>query len=357
MSEKVNPLIKSVPYQIGRMMAVYAAIQRDALGDVNAGVVERYYGAAITAPAMVLGQLSKLCTHHLSKMENQKYAMSFRKRLQAIAMNITETPPATLTLEEQGQFALGYYQENADIYARKESRAAAKSDNTKRGGESMSISNRYEFLFFIQCVDGNPNGDPDMGNMPRVDPQNMNGLITDVAIKRRIRNYIAAAYDGRPGMDIIVRSATNINKYIAKAVTESGGDPKKKDKQQVGKARAWACQNFYDVRTFGAVLSTGANAGQVRGPVQLTFARSLDAILPLDISITRMAKAENVPGAVTYEDYQKWEDQQEEDSLRTDGSQAADLLRPVRGSWLCQRQSGGRQERHRLWRGRSQGVV
>lgn len=183
----------------------------------------------------------------------------------------------------------------------------------------MSISNRYEFLFFIQCVDGNPNGDPDMGNMPRVDPQDMHGLITDVAIKRRIRNYIAAAYDGRPGMGIIVRSATNINKYIAQAVTESGGDPKKKDKQQVGRARAWACQNFFDVRTFGAVLSTGANAGQVRGPVQLTFARSLDPILPLDISITRMARAENVAGAVTYEDYQKWEDAQEEDSLRTMG--------------------------------------
>jgi len=183
----------------------------------------------------------------------------------------------------------------------------------------MSISSRYEFLFFIQCVDGNPNGDPDMGNMPRVDPQDMHGLITDVAIKRRIRNYIAAAYDGKPGMDIIVRSATNINKYIARAVTESGGDPKKKDKQQVGKARAWACQNFFDVRTFGAVLSTGANAGQVRGPVQLTFARSLDAILPLDISITRMAVADAASGAVTYEDYQKWEDQQEEAKLRTMG--------------------------------------
>lgn len=183
----------------------------------------------------------------------------------------------------------------------------------------MSIANRYEFLFFIQCVDGNPNGDPDMGNMPRVDPQDMHGLITDVAIKRRIRNYIAAAFDGRPGMDIIVRSATNINKYIAKAVTESGGDPKKKDKQQVGKARAWACRNFFDVRAFGAVLSTGANAGQVRGPVQLTFARSLDAILPLDISITRMAVADEANGAVTYEDYQKWEDERDEARLRTMG--------------------------------------
>lgn len=183
----------------------------------------------------------------------------------------------------------------------------------------MSISNRYEFLFFIQCVDGNPNGDPDMGNMPRVDPQDMHGLITDVAIKRRIRNYIAAAYDGEPGMDIIVRSATNINKYIAKAVTESGGDPKKKDKQQVGNARTWACKNYFDVRTFGAVLSTGADAGQVRGPVQLSFARSLDAILPLDISITRMAVADVANGAVTYEDYQKWEDAQEEAKLRTMG--------------------------------------
>ncbi len=125
-------------------------------------------------------------------------------------------------------------------------------------------------------------GDPDMGNMPRVDPQDMHGLITDVAIKRRIRNYIASAFDGKPGMDIIIRSATNINKYIAQAVTESGGDPKKKDKRQVGNARDWACRNFFDVRAFGAVLSTGANAGQVRGPVQLTFARSLDPILPLE---------------------------------------------------------------------------
>ena len=128
-SEKLNPLSGSIPYQIGRMMAVYAAIQRDALGDVNAGVVERYYGAAITAPALVLGQLSKLCNHHLSKMDNQRYAMGFKRRLQAIAVNIPVSPPTTLTLEEQGQFALGYYQENADIYARKESKAAAEAPN------------------------------------------------------------------------------------------------------------------------------------------------------------------------------------------------------------------------------------
>jgi len=123
-SEKADSLNRSIAYNLGRMMAVYAAIQRDALGDVNAGVVERYFGAAITSPALVLGRLASLCNHHLAKMDNQRYAMGFKRRLQAISVNIRESPPATLTLEEQGQFALGYYQENADIYARKESKAA-----------------------------------------------------------------------------------------------------------------------------------------------------------------------------------------------------------------------------------------
>lgn len=120
-SEKVNPRSASVPYHLGRMMAVYAAIQRDALGDVNAGVVERYFGAAITSPALVLGQLAKLCNFHLAKMDNQKYARNFKIRLQEISANISpDSTPSTLTLEQQGQFALGYYQENADIYARRD---------------------------------------------------------------------------------------------------------------------------------------------------------------------------------------------------------------------------------------------
>ncbi len=187
----------------------------------------------------------------------------------------------------------------------------------------MSLQNRYEFLFYVECIDGNPNGDPDMGNSPRMDPQDMHGFITDVALKRRIRNYVQAAYSDEPGMQIIVRNATNINKFIALANEKSNCSveekKKEKSKVRVEAARVWACDNFYDVRTFGAVLSTGKNAGQVRGPVQLTFARSIDAILPLDISITRMQVADKAGNANTVEEFQKWEDESDESKLRTMG--------------------------------------
>ncbi len=182
----------------------------------------------------------------------------------------------------------------------------------------MELQSRYEFLFYIECANGNPNGDPDMGNTPRIDPQDMRGYITDVAIKRRIRNYIQMAYEGKTGMRIIMQNATNINKAIAEAHENTEGKASK-DKNRVNTARNYACENFYDVRTFGAVLSTGLNAGQVRGPVQLTFAKSVEPILPLDISITRMLVAENVKGATTVADYEKWEHEQNEDKLRTMG--------------------------------------
>ncbi|WP_312636169.1 type I-C CRISPR-associated protein Cas7/Csd2 [Oscillibacter sp.] len=183
----------------------------------------------------------------------------------------------------------------------------------------MAIENRYEFLFYIQCRDGNPNGDPDLGNSPRMDPQDSHGYITDVAIKRRIRNYVQAAHAGDPGMEMLIRSASNINTGIARAKELSGVEISAKGKNEVYAGRRKACELFYDVRTFGAVMSTGPNAGQVRGPVQLTFARSLDPIAAQDISITRMAKAADVPNAKILEDYTAWETQQSEDSLRTMG--------------------------------------
>lgn len=183
----------------------------------------------------------------------------------------------------------------------------------------MAIENRYEFMFYIQCVNGNPNGDPDMGNSPRVDPQDMHGYITDAAIKRRIRNYIQSAYPDDDGMSIIMQNATNINKFIAKSKSLAGVEMGAKDKESLYKSRRKACELFYDVRTFGGVLSTGPNAGQVRGPVQITFAKSVDPILPLDISITRMCKTEDVKGAVSYEDYEKAEKETDEDKLRTMG--------------------------------------
>ncbi len=183
----------------------------------------------------------------------------------------------------------------------------------------MAIENRYEFLFYIQCVDGNPNGDPDMGNAPRLDPQDMHGYITDVAIKRRIRNYVQVAYAGRDGMDMLVKSATNMNTGIAVAKEKAGLALSAKGREEIYAARRKACQMYYDVRTFGAVMSTGPNAGQVRGPVQMTFARSVDAVLPLDIAITRMAVAADVKGAQTAEDYLKNQLAQDEDKLRTMG--------------------------------------
>ena len=183
----------------------------------------------------------------------------------------------------------------------------------------MAVNNRYEFMFYIQCVNGNPNGDPDMGNSPRIDPQDMHGFITDVAIKRRIRNYIQTAYGDEEGMGIIMQQSTNINKFIAKAKSLADVELGAKDKESLYKSRRKACEIFYDVRTFGGVLSTGPNAGQVRGPVQLTFAKSVDPILPMDISITRMSSADKVDKAETYEDYEEAELSTDEDKLRTMG--------------------------------------
>lgn len=194
---------------------------------------------------------------------------------------------------------------------------------------SGPIRNRYEFLFLFDCENGNPNGDPDAGNAPRIDPQDMRGLVSDVALKRRIRNWVQAAKGNVAPYAIFVEHGTNLNRPIALAHEETGGMPPfdgnaKKWKTTSAKAKTagqWMCSQFYDVRAFGAVLSTGPNAGQIRGPVQLTFARSLDPVLPLEVSITRMAVADN---AIKGEgkgsaDFARWQEEQPEDELRTMG--------------------------------------
>jgi len=190
---------------------------------------------------------------------------------------------------------------------------------------SRPIKNRYEFTFLFDCENGNPNGDPDAGNAPRMDPQDMHGLVSDVALKRRIRNYVQIARGNQPPYAIFVEHATNLNRPIVRAheETEGGYQPGKSvNKEKVEKAKRWMCDNFYDVRAFGAVMSTGPNAGQVRGPVQFAFARSLDPVVPLDISITRMAVAEDVKDAKSSQDYATWEASQPEDKLRTMGRKA-----------------------------------
>jgi len=155
------------------------------------------------------------------------------------------------------------------------------------------IQNRYDFVYLYDCKDGNPNGDPDAANAPRIDPQDMHGMVSDVCLKRKVRNFALLAKGGTAPYDIFVRQGSVLNDTIQKAHDDLGHEPdaktKKYNRDQVGSARAQMCQRYYDVRTFGAVMSVGSNAGQVRGPVQVSFSRSIDSILPLDICITRMA--------------------------------------------------------------------
>lgn len=155
---------------------------------------------------------------------------------------------------------------------------------------SKPINNRYDFVLLFDVKDGNPNGDPDAGNLPRVDPETGNGLVTDVCLKRKVRNYVQLAKGCSNGFDIFIKEKAILNNLIDQAHEQE--DVKSKEKgDKTEAARQYMCKNYYDVRSFGAVMSTGKNAGQVRGPVQLTFARSIDQVVPLEHSITRMAVA------------------------------------------------------------------
>ena len=154
-----------------------------------------------------------------------------------------------------------------------------------------AIKNRYDFVYLFDVKDGNPNGDPDAGNLPRLEPETGLGLVTDVALKRKIRNYVAMARGETPGFDIYMQERAVLNRAHLRAYEARGlkHEPKKLPRDE-GEARGltrWMCDNFFDIRTFGAVMSTEVNAGQVRGPVQLTFARSIDPIVPLEVTITR----------------------------------------------------------------------
>lgn len=169
------------------------------------------------------------------------------------------------------------------------------------------ITNRYDFMLVFDVKDGNPNGDPDAGNLPRVDAETGQGLVTDVCLKRKVRNYIQLTKGEEAGYDIFVKEKAILNNEIGGAYTKLGvdltkppadvEDGKKRNKEgqgqggEIARARQQMCRDYFDIRTFGAVMSTGANAGQVRGPVQLTFARSVDPVVTLEHSITRMAVA------------------------------------------------------------------
>lgn len=169
----------------------------------------------------------------------------------------------------------------------------------------MALDHRYDFVLLFDVKDGNPNGDPDAGNLPRLDAETGHGLVTDVSLKRKVRNYIGMAKECRPPFDIYIKEKAVLERThraayeaigASEELADDGKDDKKKSKRKgseesVRAARDWICKNFFDVRTFGAVMSTGVNCGQVRGPVQMTFARSADPIIASEHSITRMAVA------------------------------------------------------------------
>lgn len=162
----------------------------------------------------------------------------------------------------------------------------------------MTLANRYDFVLLFDVAKGNPNGDPDAGNLPRLDPETNHGLVSDVSLKRKVRNYVDLAKNGTDGHHIYVEEAAILNDKHRQAYKALRPDDPKVDKDaklnpkddaEARKLRDFMCRNFFDVRTFGAVMSTGINAGQVRGPVQMTFASSIEPIVPQEISITRMA--------------------------------------------------------------------
>jgi CRISPR-associated protein Csd2 len=162
----------------------------------------------------------------------------------------------------------------------------------------MTLSRRHDFALIFDVTNGNPNGDPDAGNLPRLDPETNHGLVSDVSLKRKIRNYVELAQNGVAGHHIYVQEGAILNDQHRKAYVALRPDDAKaakdaklnpKDDAEAIRLRDWMCANFFDVRTFGAVMSTGINCGQVKGPVQMTFASSVEPILPVEITITRMA--------------------------------------------------------------------
>ena len=169
---------------------------------------------------------------------------------------------------------------------------AATDAGTERTG---GLGNRHDFVLFLDVENGNPNGDPDAGNMPRMDPETNQGLMSDVSIKRKLRNFVAEVHGNASPHRIYFTERAVLNEAHQEAWEATGVEPRKekdysrlpKDDADARKLTDWMCANFWDIRTFGAVMSTGVNAGQVRGPVQISFARSEEAIMPMEVSITR----------------------------------------------------------------------
>lgn len=203
-----------------------------------------------------------------------------------------------------------------------------------------AIKNRYDFIILFEVENGNPNGDPDAGNMPRLDPETSNGIVTDVCIKRKIRNYVETCKEDAQGYRIYIKEKVPLNKsdeeaYLSEGITEKNIKEKKKEDPDIDiKIRNFMCKNFFDIRAFGAVMTTFVkdklNCGQVRGPVQIGFSKSVDMVVPQEITITRVA-------ITTEEDSKKKNTEMGRKYIipyalyRTEGYVSANLARKVTG--------------------------
>lgn len=287
-SVQLNEDCNYMPYLLGRLFRVMEEIQLASMGwSVNRSIRDSYFNSAASTPRSVFGKLFSLSNYHLKKLMRDKPGLG--KKLgdleSDLAARLTTPPPARFTQEETICFYLGYI---ISVMAKR-----------RRKKMSDPIKNRHEFVVLFDVENGNPNGDPDAGNMPRVDPETGYGLVTDVCLKRKIRNYVEMAKEGEKGYRIYIKDGVPLNSSDKEACAYVGADPdklkeaKKKDEHLDEKIRDFMCSNFYDIRTFGAVMTTFTkgtlNCGQVRGPVQLGFARSIDPILPQEVTITRVA--------------------------------------------------------------------
>lgn len=171
------------------------------------------------------------------------------------------------------------------------------------------MNNRYDFLYLFDCQDANPNGDPDAGNLPRLDVETGQGLVTDVCLKRKIRNFVQQTKQGEEGMEIFIQEKRPLNPLLDSACDEAGipshvkkdgkhdsDKTKKRPQAEIRTAQEWLCNHYFDIRTFGGVLSTGPNCGQIRGPIQLSFSRSIDPIVTAEHTITRLTDVDKEEG-------------------------------------------------------------
>ena len=239
-----------------------------------------------------LSRLCRLSQHHLAKLDTG-HRIHREKQLGEVLNKLSTTPgahlplPRLLSLEDQGKFVLGYFHQPKDIYTSKKDK--------EEGATAMStpIQNRYDFVYFFDVTDGNPNGDPDAGNLPRIDPRPTRAWSPMSASSARFATLSPTPTEKfRASASIFVRSGVlnslHNEAYIA---TELKPEPKKlpKDEQKAKELTDWMCLNFFDIRTFGAVMTTEVNCGQVRGPLQLTFSRSIDPVVSAEFAITRCA--------------------------------------------------------------------